>query len=467
MNDPSDVSSSTADRLRQIAAHRLLAGGADQLRALADDLADNKLQRWTDVDLFAAFAVTTEGDVPLPEESSSLLRWLEAAKSVLVFFPLVVTWSGVASAATGYARLVDKHPEAATTSFLALWENGFDGHAPMGLTLWRVAMLDVLFIVALIAATLIAGRVRSRWERRLHGESRALRAELAAALVDVGLRLSEVRLASPARFQAELSRSAELMATWHEKAVAATEPTAAAAVELSAAGRELTVAIDTVTAANATVGEQVAALTARVGELVESEAHLRDRLDKLFADQSAVLQESSRTREMLGRVISTTGELVQALERESQQTSTTATSALEESRNLVALAEGARDAQATLTAAVEQLVARVGEATTAIDGVGSNLSTAGSTFETTVSSTSEALGRASTALEDAAASERAVAEHLQKASSSMEAGVGALREDLTALPALVDEVFASLRQLADEVARLRNDEKRNGETSAA
>ena len=53
------------------------------------------------------------------------------------------------------------------------------------------------------------------------------------------------------------------MATWHEKAVAATEPTAAAALELSTASRELVGTIETVRAASATMGDQIDALTAR------------------------------------------------------------------------------------------------------------------------------------------------------------------------------------------------------------
>ena len=45
---------STADELR-LADHPLLGHRSDQLRALADDLADvDRLQRWVDVDLFAA-----------------------------------------------------------------------------------------------------------------------------------------------------------------------------------------------------------------------------------------------------------------------------------------------------------------------------------------------------------------------------------------------------------------------------
>lgn len=468
---------STADELRRLADHPLLGHRSDQLRALADDLADvDRLQRWVDVDLFAAFEVSTDDDVPLPDETSRTLRWLEAARGVLIFFPLVVTWAGVASAATGYARLIDVDPEAASTSFLALWESGFDGHAPLGLTLWRVAILDVMFIVCLIAASLVAGRLRNRRERRLHEEARSLRSELASVLVDVGLRLGEVRLSSPARFQAELSKSAELMATWHEKAVAATEPTAAAALELSTASRELVGTIETVRAANATMGDQIDALTAQVKELTESEAQLRDRLDTLFADHAAVQEESRRTRASLEQVVTSTGQLLQALEQEAQRSSSAATSALEESRRIVELAEAARDAQANLTSAVEKLVVQVGDATAAITGVSTSLQSAGSAFETTVlstsdalgrasaaleasvSSTGEALGRASAAIEGAAASEQSVAEHLRKASASVEFSMGTVREDLEALGALVGQLVESFRQLAEEIERLRDAE---------
>lgn len=61
------------------------------------------------------------------------------------------------------------------------------------------------------------------------------------------------------------------------------------------------------------------ALTTQVKELTESEAQLRDRLDTLFADQATVLQESSRTRESLEQVVTSTGQLLEALKREAKQ----------------------------------------------------------------------------------------------------------------------------------------------------
>lgn len=75
-----------------------------------------------------------------------------------------------------------------------------------------------------------------------------------------------------------------------------------------------------------------------------------------------------------------------------------------------------------------------------------------------MSSTGEALGRASAAIEGAAASEQSVAEHLRKASASVEFSMGTVREDLEALGALVGQLVESFRQLAEEIERLRDAE---------
>lgn len=100
---------------------------------------------------------------------------LEAARNVLILFPILVTWLSLGLAAVAYSQVALTYP---TQPFLKLWADGFPGaHAPAP-AFSLVAGLDVGLLLLLLAITLLihviegmaryrAARLRSWLEKEL------------------------------------------------------------------------------------------------------------------------------------------------------------------------------------------------------------------------------------------------------------------------------------------------------------
>ncbi|RBQ20059.1 hypothetical protein DP939_09535 [Spongiactinospora rosea] len=200
-----------AAELRKLAAEPFLEARADQLRSLADAVDEPaESERWCEVDLFAAFP---------PEETVRLVshrpRWagllnaLDLLQPVLVFLPIGITWLGLQRATTAYGEaLKSGGAEIARRPFLEMWQQGFDGRLSGIWQFDRVALATLMAITLLIAVTLLERLLRRREENRAELQAVELRLRLRAALTEATLTLGQVRLASPARFQAELTKSA-------------------------------------------------------------------------------------------------------------------------------------------------------------------------------------------------------------------------------------------------------------------
>ncbi|RCG32735.1 hypothetical protein DQ384_04455 [Sphaerisporangium album] len=228
-----------ATELREIAAHPYAEARGDQLRDLADAIIESsrlspatpygarllpepagaprtgRAERWCEVDLFAAFAPqdTFIVDSTGPSAGQKKPRMSGRAKatisSVLVFAPILTTWIGLREATNAYGAALDAEgPEVARRPFLEMWQQGFDGRLPSLYKFDNVALATLSVIFILIAWTIFENLTRTRHEDRSEEEFARLRTRLRGALTEATLVLGQVRLSSPARFTAELTKAA-------------------------------------------------------------------------------------------------------------------------------------------------------------------------------------------------------------------------------------------------------------------
>ncbi|GAA3407309.1 hypothetical protein [Streptosporangium vulgare] len=208
--------SELADELRELADHPRLAARRDQLNDLADAMTDpGGAGRWCEVDLFAAFA--PEDSILVDDEpvdtTSKEPRWrrrlVAGVGPVLVFVPVLVAWLGVMMASGAYGDVLDAGgADAARRPFLEMWQQGFGGRLPWLFEFDGVALCALAGVLCLICWTVYENITRNNREEVAERALRALRVRLRGALTQASLVLGQVRLSSPERFGAELSRTA-------------------------------------------------------------------------------------------------------------------------------------------------------------------------------------------------------------------------------------------------------------------
>jgi ABC-type transporter Mla subunit MlaD len=198
------------------------------VRLLADDLqgGGDRLEKWADLDLVSTLA--RSGNIaPIPAtpggSAGSVVvaflrrglgeRVIEAVLGVFIFLPLLATWIGLAMAANAYGRLVSSHPKT-TTSFLQLWESGFDGSLPSWARFGDIAVIAVIFISMLLLLSAFHALARHRAQTaidRQRADSTLRISQFAAVLARAQLVLNGHgrRLRSPAHFTSALGESAD------------------------------------------------------------------------------------------------------------------------------------------------------------------------------------------------------------------------------------------------------------------
>ncbi|GIH50626.1 hypothetical protein SAMN05421833_12826 [Microbispora rosea] len=280
-----------AAELRELAGHPALSSRADQLTELADALDDpGKADLWCEVDLFAAFPPedTVQVIVQSTPAWQKIVKFIYYMQAVLIFLPITITWVGLKKATTAYGEaLASGGVEAARRPFLEMWQRGFDGKLA---GLWKfdnVAVMTLSAIGFLIVVTL-AERYMHRWEdERASEQEEELRPRLLSALTRATLLLNQVKLASPARFQAELTKSAS---------------------ELNKVGRTVskvhTQVVEELEKALEATGQATDALTAGVAEVRDSIASL----DKHMAAVSSAAETLLRSVERTAYAIDSVGE---------------------------------------------------------------------------------------------------------------------------------------------------------------
>ncbi|MEV8631968.1 hypothetical protein AB0395_09955 [Streptosporangium sp. NPDC051023] len=207
-----------ATELRELADHPHLTARRDQLCDLADAITDpGKAGRWCEIDLFAAFSpddtILTDGEPARNVSSGKKQRRSgklgAAIGPALVFVPIFITWLGLMMATSAYGDVLDAGgPDAARRPFLEMWQQGFDGRLPGFFKFDNIALCTLAAIFCLIFWTVFENITKNRSEEAAERDLAALRVRLRNALTQASLTLGEVRLSSPARFGAELSKTA-------------------------------------------------------------------------------------------------------------------------------------------------------------------------------------------------------------------------------------------------------------------
>ncbi|WP_407566039.1 methyl-accepting chemotaxis protein [Streptomyces sp. 184] len=305
-----------AAQLTDLAAEPGLASRRDELTALADALrgiGTSDLQPWTELDLIAAYARPESVHEALcPPPQPRYLAWVEAALGALVFVPLLLTWFGLTRASSAYDALTQAEPKQAERPFLQLWQTGFDGHLTGWFTFGHVVASATAVIAFLLLLALLHGWGRAaadRAEDKARQDGDRLLARLVPVLTRAQLLLNEERFGSPARFAAELGKSAASLNRLTSKAVTTQEKLEKASEQVGAAVRGAERRLAGVDAAvkpleKATEGvakavlDSGARMNGALGDVRAVNGEIRDQLDRAgerVEDAVTVLAASQRS----------------------------------------------------------------------------------------------------------------------------------------------------------------------------
>lgn len=170
-------------------------------------------QRWSDVDLRRAFNTDRLAHAfAVKHEGGYAPRRIEIAdklRNVLVLVPILLTWWALGAAVANYAEYERANPEHGS-SFLVLWENGFDGLAGFfEPSLSHVAFLDAILIGVIIILTFYAHGRREEQEDTIADTTSLFQAEMDNALAEASVLLATDRSSRPVRLADAVERMAD------------------------------------------------------------------------------------------------------------------------------------------------------------------------------------------------------------------------------------------------------------------
>jgi hypothetical protein len=247
-----------AAELRELAKEPRVAPHQVALNELAEAVSSGEgLAQWAGGGLLAAYA-GPDALAPDPGRRGRWARRLEAASSVLVFLPLLLTWSGLGAAVLAYRQLSGTRADA-SASFLALWQQGFQGH------LWAPLRFDLVvgYTVALLLGLITVTLLRQRWEAQDERERSALLQRLAGALAQAEALAARAAHTEPRRFARELQDAASGLRALIDLSAGAQERSRDLLAQALAASGEAVTAVRSM---------QEAAATLRAGTLQASRA---------------------------------------------------------------------------------------------------------------------------------------------------------------------------------------------------
>ncbi|MBW8485534.1 hypothetical protein [Actinomadura parmotrematis] len=325
----------TAGELTELAADPLLAARADQLRDLAAAMTDRgAAERWCEIDVFAAFPPDT-ADRPAGRRAPTdrktrrwVLRGIDVVLPVLVFVPIAITWFGLTQATGAYGEAIAASgTDIARRPFLELWQQGFGGRLAGWARFDSIAMMTLTGIGLLMVLTVTERILLRSAEERAEHEEQALRSRLRTALTSAALHLGQVRLSAPARFQEELTRTAEefgrigeTVRSHQDDVLKSLEGTVERADAVTAALRD---SAERVTGGTAAVGDLLRTVTAATGDLVQAVDRSVYAFDQVGekTDEAVTLaggrlgdtltDATARLREAMDDAAATTGRAVQ------------------------------------------------------------------------------------------------------------------------------------------------------------
>lgn len=341
-----------AVELRELAAEPSLEACAAQLRALSGAIEEPAAgERWCEVDLFAVFS-PEETVRPVPHRSrwARVLNVLDLVQPVMVFVPIVITWFGLQHATSAYREAISAGgAEAARRPFLEMWQQGFDGRLSEFMRFDAIAFATLAAIILLIVIVLLERLLRRKIESHAELRAEELRSRLRAALTEATLTLGQVRLSSPARFQAELTKSAmeisevgSTLRLLQEKTVASLEASLESTRQAMEGLREATADIQ---AAAGKLDEHLTSVTRATTDLTQTVDRTTYAIDKVGEKAEAAMEQA---RDRLGVLVADTTSGIRA--------------AMEEAATRVGT--GVHEATKELDGHVGQLTQRVNELAT-------------------------------------------------------------------------------------------------------
>ena len=215
----------TKTALFELADSPSLVERRDSLLDLAGAIDDEDAHIWAKVDLFAAFGEDAVA-VPGADRRDSQITIWEWLRNVLVLFPLLITWTGVALASYQYGRLTElagsadaptRLQQVAARPFIALWEQGFADIPGLPDNIWRslagwfnltmVASLDLVAIALVVVASIRVGYLRRNREVKLENEFQKVWNQLRETLTATSFHLSKRAFDTPLRITEELGKA--------------------------------------------------------------------------------------------------------------------------------------------------------------------------------------------------------------------------------------------------------------------
>ncbi|MCF1649914.1 hypothetical protein, partial [Streptomyces indiaensis] len=161
------------------------------------------LAAWSGGGLVAAYA----GEGALAPRTAGAAAWarrLGSATAVLVYAPLVLTWSGLGLAMYAYHEARQDPSARLRGTFLEMWQQGFDGHLPGLLRFDALVWYTITLLVLVVAVTLASRSTQHRADE----QDRALLLRLAHALARVEAAAVAAAHTEPRRFTDELQGAA-------------------------------------------------------------------------------------------------------------------------------------------------------------------------------------------------------------------------------------------------------------------
>ncbi|MFJ2033735.1 hypothetical protein [Streptosporangium sp. NPDC087985] len=433
-----------AAELRKLAAHPRLAARTDELHDLASAITDSdKAEHWCELDLFAAFSpedtVIPDGE-PAETKWQKVPRWLSVLfSSILVFVPILITWFGLMKATDAYGEVLKASgPEAARRPFLEMWQQGFDGRLPEFFKFDNIAFCTLTAIGVLIFWTIFENVMRNSAERKedtSEHDLAVLRARLRRALTRASLLLGQVRLSSPTRFGAELTKTVIEINLAGETARKTQTEMVDALARTWKATQQTT---ETLTSSAIDVREAIATLG----------RHL-ERVDIAHGDMTAAVRHAS---EMIDTVGSTTG---QAVTRVGDQLSATISqTALDMRREfneeLTRSMTSLQDTVSTLDTRIGELAGATTDIGHAVAGANALIESVGSATEKSVRSTVSTLD---TRISELTGTTASIGRAVDRATDSIHA-VGSSTEK--ALQDTVSTLDTRIGRLVDTTAGIGN-----------
>lgn len=286
--------------------------GERAIRELAGKLRSGGL---AGVDLAGAYAP----EVMLPDGDRWLMRatvWLELARDVLIFMPVVYTWWKISGALKAYGHYTGHD------SFLLAWQQGF-GNGTQRLS--TSALVIATVVLGVVALTIVAHLLREAYDRNVHRRQQRLAVLLAEATVLSAQSLTAVPDVSKvelAKIGVQISTSAKNL----QEALGKTSGNIVDAVNTSPGSKLHEMFEGWVAAANElkTLGTRLQGTQEVVQQLRQTQTALSGLAEKLgteaqrmlgaFADERAVALQARHTHNQLAtEVQSATSVLSEAM----------------------------------------------------------------------------------------------------------------------------------------------------------